>query len=188
MAWDSRELILAAASFLNGNANSLLETSIQGLGKTGATRFVNGARTANFSQIIIAIGVFHAFEMHFQITSSAKDPLGDIKQALEKENFSLYVEFRDLGRTINGLKHGDGWSYQDVLSRISNNTFTFPDIDPARREEGDVTAIDSIFPIDDAFIKKELSILERVCNFLGQREIPVAQEETYDSYPPTMTG
>jgi hypothetical protein len=145
-----------------------------GDGSDGSTTFVKNAQALQLGKVVIAVGIFSIFEARLQDSLNCSDGFAELRKILSSANKQdLALRFEQFAAAVNVLKHGEGRSYDWLLSREA-----LPFIVKARDQhfffEGDVSEPDTLVLVDDAFV--------RSCAELVQSSIEAVQSVNPDIY------
>jgi hypothetical protein len=72
----------------------------------------------------------------------------------------LAHQFNDYRLAINVLKHGRGWSYQELLAKSSQLAFKVRPIAEPFFFEGDVTEVDVLIDVDNIFVRRCAALIQ----------------------------
>ncbi|HCM6064463.1 TPA: hypothetical protein N3Z07_005657, partial [Klebsiella pneumoniae] len=143
--------------------NEAYERTVDELSETGSTPPVKNLQALNLQKMIHAVGLFSIFEAHLQRGLGAKNGYREAELILEQVGeVALKEDFHNCYLAINALKHGDGASYRLLLGKISSLPFVVETPNVPVFEEGDVSGIDGLVKVDDAFIEYCLKLIEKV--------------------------
>lgn len=147
-----------------------LEANVVTQLETGAsTSLVNALRTATMYYSILCIGGLSVFEATLQQSLGWTDSFNALDAHLRANAMDDLAErFRDYKDAINVLKHGEGRSYERLLARKMQLTFTVKDRGRAFFEEGDVSEVIRLIDADAAFARQCVTIVEEVVKALGK--------------------
>lgn len=121
---------------------------------SGATRLVKALQMVQLQKAISAIGVFSMFDAMLQGRLSCTDGFRCADQLLESEGkIELRQQFLDLRMAINVLKHGRGRSYDALVERANQLRFNVKLPDQRFFDEGDVSEVNTLVEVDDAFVR-----------------------------------
>ena len=147
------ELAYRCTYFSLNAINEVYERTVDELSETGSTPPVKNLQALNLQKMIHAVGLFSIFEAHLQRRLGAKNGYREAE---------LILDFHNCYLAINALKHGDGASYRLLLGKISSLPFVVETPNVPVFEEGDVSGIDGLVKVDDAFIEYCLELIEKV--------------------------
>lgn len=151
---------------LNANRNRTLEA----LQKSGATMHVKNLQMISLSKAIFAVGLFSIFEAMLQNDIGGIYGFGEARRQLKAQGeVALEAQLENYVLAINVLKHGDGRSYQTLVSREAELPFTVMTDNEFEELEGDVSHISSLIIVDDQFVENCVNIIRAVTTALGER-------------------
>src|ERR1700722_5201168 len=100
------------------------DSTVDELQTSAETRLVKTLQSIQLSKVILAVGMFSAFDAILQDRLAAKDGFAAAREAIERqEGRDLGIRFSQFSSAINVLKHGRGRSYDALLADISNLPF-----------------------------------------------------------------
>lgn len=112
---------------------------------------------------IIAIVMFSMFDSILQDQLSCRNGFESAKKILkEKQNLELHDRFDEFICAINVLKHGQGKSYDALLSKSELLPFRIKLREENFFDEGDVSEIDTLIEVDDNFVLNCASLIYKV--------------------------
>lgn len=159
------ELAYRCTQFSLGAINEFYEQSVELLSQTGSTPPVKNLQALNLQKTIHAVGMFSIFEAHLQRSLDCNNGFKEAQSILENAgHHELKEDFHNCYLAVNALKHGDGISYRNLVSKIDTLTFIVETPTTSSYEEGDISGIRSLVRVDDAFIEKCLELIEKVSN------------------------
>ncbi|EMX9090463.1 hypothetical protein AAH342_001371 [Klebsiella oxytoca] len=131
------------------------ETEVIGLLQTSsATVYIKQLQMLQLQRSIFAVGMFSIFEAHLQNGLSCQNGFKEVRTILDAAGkHELKERFDNYYLAINALKHGDGASYRQLVTKINDLEFDVETPHTPVYEEGDVSAIKSLIKTDDAFIQ-----------------------------------
>jgi hypothetical protein len=157
------ELLLRASAILLRQVDEANDEYVKKLQSSASTVFVNGLRTCTMARTLIAVGTVGAFEALLQRQTGWKNAFVELDATLNKRGQADLVErFRDFRDAINVLKHGEGRSYERLLSRREHLPFTVKERDMAFFEEGDVSEVARLIDADGAFIESCIDVIREI--------------------------
>ena len=167
------EVTARCVGFMIDTLNGASRANI-GDGSDGSTTFVKNAQALQLGKVVIAVGIFSIFEARLQDSLNCSDGFAELRKILSSANKQdLALRFEQFAAAVNVLKHGEGRSYDWLLSREA-----LPFIVKARDQhfffEGDVSEPDTLVLVDDAFV--------RSCAELVQSSIEAVQSVNPDIY------
>lgn len=159
---DFEHLVRAPASLLRG-VDEVDSQIVDQLQTSGSTILVNGLRTCTMERTIIAAGTIGVFEGLVQRRLGGRFGFNTLDTVLRSEGHSdLADRFKYFRVAINALKHGDGASYERLLSRTDELPFRIREKDSHFLDEGDVSEIDRHVAVDSEFIARMIAIIEEI--------------------------
>lgn len=103
------------------------------------------------------------FEAILQDELDCKDGFQEAKSILEEIGESGIKErLDDLHLAINVLKHGRGRSYDQLVKKSNDLPFRVKQPQEALFDEGDISSIESLIQVDDAFVMSCSQIIQDV--------------------------
>jgi hypothetical protein len=82
----------------------------------------------------------------------------------------LATTIHDYKLAINVLKHGEGWSHKELLGRASTLEFKVREVHDAFFEEGDVSEVDILIDVDDAFVRRCAALIDEARTIISETE------------------
>lgn len=113
---------------------------------------VKTMQMAQLQRVVSAVGMFSIFEALLQDQlkcTEGFDAADEILDAAGEQELS--ARFNVFRLAINVLKHGEGWSYRDLLQKPSL-PFKIKQPDQNFFEEGDIAEVQALIHVDDAFV------------------------------------
>jgi hypothetical protein len=161
MAQTDLELLTSCADFTLSH-NSLVEQQVlKELETSSATRWVMSLRMLRLQRAILAIGMFSLFEALLQTKLTWAKPFDELDAYLRKQaKPELASAITDYKLAINVLKHGEGRSLTELLSRASGLDFNVRAAEDPFFEEGDVSEVDILVDVDDRFVRRCAQLIE----------------------------
>ena len=102
---------------------------------------------------VSAVGLFSVFEAMLQDGLECSNGFQEAGSILEREGeVALKERFVDLQSAINVLKHGRGRSYDALVAKADRLPFRIKRPGEAFFFEGDVSEIETLVEVDDAFV------------------------------------
>ena len=148
-----------------GALNDWLERTLDALQTSGATLHVKNLQAIRLGKAMIAIGVFSAFEARLQDVLGAADGFAAADEVLKNAGEdALSEEFSDFRKAVNALKHGQGRSYDALVSKSNRLPFRVKLPDEGFFFEGDVSEVDILVDADDAFVLRCATIIQDVAD------------------------
>lgn len=162
------DLIYRSTAF---TLSALEETNlkiIEALQTSGSTILVKNLQMIQLQKAIFAIGMFSMFDAILQDQLSCKNGFEGAKKILkEKQNFELHDSFDEFICAINVLKHGQGRSYEALLSKSELLPFRIKLRGENFFEEGDVSEIHTLIEVDDNFVLNCADLIDKVSREIG---------------------
>lgn len=153
---------------------------IEALQTSSASHLVKRLQMIELHRVVTAVGTFAVFEamLQSQLASAngfraAISELGDARYAELTRRFNQYV------LAVNVLKHGRGPSYDRLVSAAGGLPFRVRQPEEDAFEEGDVSEIDVLIAVDDAFVRGCVEVI---------REVASALEEVRDEVNASAAG
>ncbi|MCW2484725.1 hypothetical protein J5069_02325 [Candidatus Symbiopectobacterium sp. NZEC127] len=157
------EIALRCTHFSLMKINEAYEIIAADLSETGSTSSVKSLQALNLQKMIHAVGMFSIFEAHLQRRLNCGNGFKEAESILEQAGQqALKEDFHNCYLAINALKHGDGASYNNLVSNINTLTFVVETPTAPIFEVGDVTGIEGLIKVDDTFIKNCLELIKQV--------------------------
>ncbi|WP_245792600.1 hypothetical protein [Flavobacterium fryxellicola] len=112
---------------------------------------------------VFAIGMFSMFDAILQDELTCRNGFESAKRILkEKKKLELHDHFDHFISAINVLKHGEGRSYDHLLSKIELLPFRIKLKDENFFDEGDVSEVNTLVEVDDNFVLNCANLIETV--------------------------
>lgn len=149
------ELASRCAAFTLGALNKANEQTIVELQSSAATPLIKALQMIRLQKVILAVGMFSIFEASLQRRLNLegghafKKAQAILDQIGEK---ALSRRFIDLESAINVLKHGKGRSYNALVAKPEDLDFRMKRPGEHFFDEGDVSEIETLIEVDDAFV------------------------------------
>lgn len=161
-------LIYQSTSFTLGvleETNSKIREALQ---TSGATILMKNLQMIQLQKAIFAIGMFSMFDAILQDQLSCRNGFEGAKKMLkEKQNLELHDRFDDFICAINVLKHGEGRSYEALLSKSELLAFKIKLRGENFFDKGDVSEIDTLIEVDDNFVLNCADLIDKVSSEIG---------------------
>ncbi|HFQ7680059.1 TPA: hypothetical protein ACHS62_005261 [Klebsiella pneumoniae] len=147
------ELIERSTSFTLYSLEQAENEVIEQLQTSSATVHIKQLQMLQLQRSIFAVGMFSIFEAHLQNGLSCQNGFKEVRTILDAAGkHELKEKFDNYYLAINALKHGDGASYRQLVTKINVLEFAVETPYTPVYEEGDVSAVRSLIKADDAFI------------------------------------
>jgi hypothetical protein len=148
------ELADRAAVFALNSLNDVQNRTVEALQTSGATMHVKNLQMVSLSKAIFAVGLFSIFEAMLQDDLGGAYGFREARRSLKAQgDDALEAQFENYFLAINVLKHGDGPSYQTLVSRKSELPFKVMADQDFEDLEGDVSIINTLIWFDDEFVE-----------------------------------
>lgn len=166
------ELADRAAIFALNSLNDVHNRTVEALQTSGATMHVKNLQMVSLSKAIFAVGLFSIFEAMLQDDFGGAYGFRQARHALKAQgDDGLEAQFENYFLAINVLKHGDGPSYQTLISRRAELPFKVMTDQEFEELEGDVSIVKTLIWVDDEFVENCGKIIRDVTAAL-QRSRP----------------
>ncbi|MCA9563650.1 MAG: hypothetical protein KC561_09185 [Myxococcales bacterium] len=150
------EFTLSALSVANSKA-------IEALQGGGPSVPVQTLQMVRLQKTIFAVGMLSVFEAILQNDLNCDDGFVEARRVLDcAGEEDLKSELDRLLLAINVLKHGRGRSYEKLVAQSDSLSFRIKLPDDAFLEEGDVSEINTLIEVDDAFVQLCGNVISRV--------------------------
>jgi len=127
------------------------------LQKEATSELIDGLRMCTIGRTIIAVGLMGVFEAQLQQHFGWGNVPADLNDALRRVGRDdLVIRLSDIRDAVNVLKHGEGRSYERLLSRKD-----------AFFDEGDVSEISRLIEADSRFVEATVAALADIGAALG---------------------
>ncbi len=113
---------------------------------------------------IFAIGMFSLFDSILQNQLSCRNGFEGAKKILKKQNIELHDRFDEFICAINVLKHGEGRSYDTLVSKAELLPFRIKLPGENFFDEGDISEVDTLIEVDDNFVLNCADLIDKVSN------------------------
>jgi hypothetical protein len=142
------------AAFTLSALRAANEKAIEMLQTGGATTLVKTLQMIQLQKAILAVGMFSIFEAELQNRLGGNNGFRRAKEILEsKGKTDLKERFEDIYFAINALKHGHGTSYDALVAKADKLAFRVKKPDESFFSEGDVSEVQTLIQVDDAFVQ-----------------------------------
>ena len=157
------ELINRSTTFSLAALKEANERTSKGLtASNGATAYVRNLQMLRLHKIIVAVGMFSIFEANLQ-SEMGGDGFAKAESILDSlGKVDLKKLMRDLRDAINVLKHGRGRSYDRLVGVAPGLSFRIKLPGENFFFEGDVSEVDTLIDVDDAFVQGCASLISDV--------------------------
>lgn len=152
-------LLYRGTSFTLKTLNELIPS----LQINGSTNDVMNLQMIQLQKSILAIGMFSLFESILQKGLSCEYGFKKTKEILNRiGKIELHDRFNDFICAINVLKHGQGNSYNILISKSESLPFKVRLPTQSFFNEGDVCEISTLIEVDDIFVLNCVELIELV--------------------------
>jgi hypothetical protein len=132
-----------------------------GDGSDGSTLFVKNAQALQLGKVVTAVGSFSIFEARLQDSLDCPDGFAQLRKILiTAEKQDLLLRFEQFTAAVNVLKHGQGRSYDLLLSMHESLPFVLKARDQHFFFEGDVSESNTLVLVDDAFVRSCANLIQ----------------------------
>ena len=157
------DLIYRSTSFKLSTLEEVNFKIIEALETSGSTVHVKNLQMIQLQKVIFAIGMFSMFDAILQDEFTYRNGFEGAKKILkEKQKIELHDRFDYFISAINVLKHGEGRSYDNLLSKIELLPFRIKTKDENFFNEGDVSEVNTLVEVDDNFVLNCANLIETV--------------------------
>ena len=148
--------------------NEAYDRVVEELQTNGATRLVKALQMVHLQKAVLAVGMFSMFEAILQDQLDCTDGFREASVRLDaKGETGLMERFGDLQLAINVLKHGRGRSDDDLVAKANALPFRVKLPDEHFLNEGDVSEVQTLIDVDDAFVRRCAAVIREVSIALG---------------------
>ena len=159
------DLIYRSTSFTLGALEESNSKIIEALQTSGSTILVKNLQMIQLQKAIFAVGMFSMFDATLQNQLSCKNGFEGAKNVLKKkQNLELHDRFDQFICAINVLKHGEGRSYDALVSKSELLPFKIKLLGKNFFDEGDVPEINTLIEVDDNFVLDCADLIDKVSN------------------------
>ena len=163
------DLIYRSTAFTLGALEDTNLKIIEELQTSGSTILVKNLQMIQLQKAIFAIGMFSMFDAILQDKLSCRNGFEGAKKILkEKQKTELHDRFDDFIYAINVLKHGQGRSYDTLLSKSELLPFRIKLRGENFFEEGDVSEINTLIEVDDNFVLDCANLIDKVSSKIDE--------------------
>lgn len=170
MAQTDLELLTRCASFTLAHTHAVEEEVYKALQTSGKTRLVMTLRMLRLQRAILVIGMFSLFEALLQTAMNWKNALEELDKYMRVQGaIALADKIADYKLATNVLKHGEGRSHRELLSRATLLEFEVR----AKGDffsEGDVSEVGILIDVDDKFVQRCAELIEEAANIIRVKE------------------
>ncbi|WP_336195012.1 hypothetical protein [Hafnia paralvei] len=164
------ELIERSTSFTLYSLEQAESEVIEKLQTSSATVHIKQLQMLQLQRPIFAVGMFSIFEAHLQNGLSCQNGFKELRTILDAAGkHELKERFDNYYLAINALKHGDGASYRQLITKIHDLEFDVETPHTSVYEEGDVSAIRSLIKADDAFILGCAELIREISEIISEQ-------------------
>jgi hypothetical protein len=165
------ELLSMCADFTLSHSASVQGDIIKELQTSARTPLVTGLRMIRLQRAISAIGMFSLFESMLQNQMGWAQAFERLNEYLNDHGkHELAKKFSDYRLAINVLKHGEGRSYESLLSRSAELGFRVKPKGEPFFAEGDVSEADVLVDVDDKFVKRCATLIQEATGVIRSSE------------------
>ena len=159
------DLIYRSTSFTLGALEESNSKIIEALQTSGSTILVKNLQMIQLQKAIFAVGMFSMFDATLQNQLSCKNGFEGAKNVLKKkQNLELHDRFDQFICAINVLKHGEGRSYDALVSKSELLPFKIKLLGKNFFDEGDISEINTLIEVDDNFVLDCADLIDKVSN------------------------
>jgi len=163
------ELIDRCTAFTLKVLREANERTIEELETSAATTLVKTLQMIQLQKAVFAVGMFSMFEADLQESLSCIDGFREAEEILDREGeANLKERFTNLQLAINTLKHGSGRSYNALVKKKSSLAFRVKLPDEGFFFEGDVSEVDTLVEVDDAFVLECVAVIQDVSEVINR--------------------
>ncbi|WP_100612277.1 hypothetical protein [Confluentibacter lentus] len=147
------KLIYRSTSFTLGALQDANSKIIEELQTSGSTILLKNLQMIQLQKAIFAVGMFSIFDATLQHQLSCRNGFEGAKNTLkDRHELDLHDRFDEFICAINVLKHGEGRSYDFLVSKSKLLPFKVKLRGENFFEEGDVSEINTLIEVDDNFV------------------------------------
>lgn len=173
MALNDTQLLTACADFTLHHTHQAEQQTFQELETNGATRLVTALRIFRLQRAILAVGMFSMFEALLQTKLGWAKPFTQLDTFLRQlGQVDLASKITDYRLAINVLKHGEGRSHAELLSRAATLEFKVRAVVDHFQEEGDVSDVPILVDADDQFVRRSAQLIEQASDAIRSHQQP----------------
>lgn len=157
------DLVRFGAQFNLSALNLVHKDAIEQLQESSSSSLVKVVQLVQLQKIISVVGMFSIFEAVLQEKLQCKDGFRQADEVMRSQGLDeLREQFSDMQLAINVLKHGKGRSYDVLLGKASHLSFRVKLSDECFFEEGDISEVQTLITVDDAFVMLCAEIIQSV--------------------------
>ncbi|VWC27110.1 hypothetical protein BLA6993_06202 [Burkholderia lata] len=163
------ELVFQSTEVMLGSLRESSDKLMGPLQESASTSLVKGLQAVQLQKSVLAVGMFSIFEARLQDGLNCNDGFAfrEAGEILKHAGFSaLKRRLGDMVQAINALKHGRGRSYDALVARADALPFRIKRPDEAFFEEGDVSEIQTLIEVDDAFVRTCADVIYEVVDVI----------------------
>ena len=147
------------------------ERSLEALQTSAATPLVKALQMIQLQKAITAVGMFSLFEAILQDGLKCRDGFRQAEEILKGDGeMDLKERFVDMQLAVNVLKHGRGRSYDALVAKADWLPFRIKLPGEALSFEGDVSEIETLIEVDDAFVLNCSGVIRQVSDSLQKTQ------------------
>lgn len=161
------ELVFRSTEVMLGSLREANDKLIDLLQESASTSLVKGLQAVQLQKAILAVGMFSIFEARLQDGLDCNDGFGfrEAGEILEHAGCTaLKRRLDDMVLAINVLKHGRGRSYDALVAKVDSLPFRIKMPGEAFFAEGDVSEIQTLIEVDDAFVRTCADVIYEVAD------------------------
>ena len=159
------DLIYRSTSFTLATLEEANSKIIEAFQASGSTIHVKNLQMIQLQKKIFAIGMFSMFDAILQDQLQCRNGFEKAKNILkEKQNLELHNRFNEFICAINVLKHGEGRSYDALVSKFRFLPFEIKLHGENFFDEGNVSEINTLIEVDDNFVLNCANLIESISN------------------------
>ena len=157
------ELVYRGTSFTLNALEEVNSNVIEEHQTSGSTIDVKNLQMIQLQKVILSIGIFSLFDSILQEGLSCRNGFEEAKKILlQIGRVELHNRFYDFICAINVLKHGQGRSYNALVSKSESLPFKLKLPGENFFDEGDVSEISTLIKVDDEFVLNCAELIELV--------------------------
>ena len=167
------ELAKRCAALTESLVEDRREQVLSELRHGSSTTPVKALQAFELQQAVVAVGLFAMFDAALQDALDCEDGFAGADVLMDgPDHKALQTRFRDLRLAVNVLKHGSGWSHDDLLRRRELLPFVVRAEDDHFFAEGDVGEPSVLLiRVDREFLRYCAETIDLVAEFIN-RERP----------------
>ena len=157
------ELVYRGAAFTLNALEEVNSKVIEVLQTSASTIAVKNLQMIQLQKAILAIGMFSLFDSILQEGLSYRNGFEKVKKTLiQIGKVELHDRFDDFICAINILKHGQGRSYDTLVTKSGSLPFRIKLPGENFFYEGDVSEVSTLIQADDKFVLNCAELIEQV--------------------------